>query len=91
MNAKARLTASDDLAGLNGVSNNVMDLLDAAVRGYDAKVSAETLGECFASKMCDRPTTEDDPDARSISLDTGEVAKVIITQKGLDCHAAFAA
>lgn len=91
MNAKARLTAPDDLKGLDGVSNKVMDLLDAAVHGRTERVTAEALGECIALEMCKMPTGQHDPGARSIHLDTGTIAEVIITKKGLDCHAAFAA
>lgn len=91
MNAKVKLTAPDDLDALCGVSDKVMDLLDEVVRNGTATTSAETLGECFALKMCERPTTENDPGARSVFLDTGDTAEVIITPKGLKCHAAFAA
>lgn len=91
MNAKARLTASDDLEKLSGVSDKVMDLLDAAVGGHPATVTAEALGQCIALKMCAMPEGQHDPRARSICLDTGNVTEVIITQKGLDCYAALAA
>lgn len=91
MNAKAKHTAADDFVALGGVSNGLMDLLDAAVGGRFVPVTAEALGECLASEMCKKPDRANDPRARTIKLDTGAIAEVIITQKGLACHAAFAA